>query len=41
MNGIGLAPLPASTGIQTRLCRSDLLVEIELIAMVPPGPTSG
>ena len=26
---IGLDPLPASTGIQARLCRSDLLVEIE------------
>lgn len=31
----GLDPLPASTGIQARLCRSDLLVEIELIAIVP------
>ena len=30
----GLDPLPASTGIQARLCRSDLLVEIEAIAMV-------
>jgi 2-iminobutanoate/2-iminopropanoate deaminase len=29
----GLAPLPASTGIQTRLCREDLLVEIEAIAI--------
>jgi len=29
----GLAPLPASTGIQAKLCRSDLLVEIEAIAM--------
>lgn len=35
MNSIGLDPLPASTGIQARLCRSDLLVEIEAIAMVP------
>jgi len=35
MDGIGLNPLPASTGIQARLCRSDLLVEIEAIAMVP------
>jgi len=33
--GAGLDPLPASTGIQVRLCRSDLLVEIEAIAMVP------
>jgi enamine deaminase RidA (YjgF/YER057c/UK114 family) len=37
MNGIRLDPLPASTGIQARLCRSDLLVEIEAIAMVPKG----
>ena len=27
-------PLPASTGIQARLCRSDLLIEIELFAVV-------
>ncbi len=32
---LGLDPLPASTGIQARLCRSDLLVEIEAVAMVP------
>ncbi len=31
----GLDPLPASTGIQARLCRSDLLIEIEAIAMIP------
>jgi 2-iminobutanoate/2-iminopropanoate deaminase len=30
-----LDPLPASTGIQARLCREDLLVEIEAIAMIP------
>lgn len=29
----GLKPLPASTGIQAILCRPDLLVEIEAIAM--------
>lgn len=29
-----LNPLPASTGIQAILCRSDLLVEIEAIAML-------
>ena len=29
----GLDPLPASTGIQAHLCRSDLLVEIEAIAI--------
>jgi len=29
----GLNPLPASTGIQATLCRPDLLVEIEAIAM--------
>lgn len=31
---LGLDPLPASTGIQARLCREDLLVEIEAIAVV-------
>jgi enamine deaminase RidA (YjgF/YER057c/UK114 family) len=37
MTAIGLDPLPASTGIQARICRSDLLVEIEAIAIVPRG----
>jgi 2-iminobutanoate/2-iminopropanoate deaminase len=32
---LGLDPLPASTGIQARLCREDLLVEIEAIAVMP------
>ncbi len=31
---MGLAPLPASTGIQARLCRSDLLIEIEGFAFL-------
>ena len=31
--GLGLDPLPASTGIEARLCRPELLVEIEAIAM--------
>ena len=31
---LGLDPLPASTGIQARLCREDLLVEIEAIAVI-------
>lgn len=35
---VGLDPLPASTGIQARLCRSDLLVEIEAMALVPEPP---
>lgn len=35
----GLDPLPASTGIQARLCRSDLLVEIQATAIVPPRET--
>ena len=39
MTAIGLDPLPASTGIQARLCRSDLLVEIEAIAVLP-GPSA-
>jgi 2-iminobutanoate/2-iminopropanoate deaminase len=29
----GLNPLPASTGIQAKLCRPELLVEVEVIAM--------
>ena len=33
-----LDPLPASTGIQARLCREDLLVEIEAIAVMPRRP---
>ncbi|MFQ5690736.1 MAG: Rid family hydrolase [Gemmatimonadota bacterium] len=36
---LGLDPLPASTGIQARLCRDDLLVEIEAIAVA--GAKSG
>jgi enamine deaminase RidA (YjgF/YER057c/UK114 family) len=31
----GLDPLPASTGIQAILCRPELLVEIEAIAVLP------
>jgi enamine deaminase RidA (YjgF/YER057c/UK114 family) len=34
-NWLGLDPLPASVGIQARLCRSDLLVEIEAVAVLP------
>jgi enamine deaminase RidA (YjgF/YER057c/UK114 family) len=34
---LGLAPLPASTGIQARLCREELLVEIEAMAILPSG----
>src|ERR1700728_2699432 len=30
----GLDPLPASTGIQAKLCRPELLIEIEAIAML-------
>jgi 2-iminobutanoate/2-iminopropanoate deaminase len=30
---LGLDPYPASTAIQARICRSDLLVEIEAVAM--------
>ena len=33
----GLDPLPASTGIQAILCRPDLLVEMEAIAMFVPA----
>jgi 2-iminobutanoate/2-iminopropanoate deaminase len=31
---LGLDPFPASTGIQARICRSDLLVEIETMAIL-------
>ena len=31
---LGLDPFPASTGVQARICRSDLLVEIEAIAIL-------
>ena len=31
---LGLDPYPASTGIQARICRSDLLVEIEAMAIL-------
>lgn len=32
-----LDPLPASTCIEARICRPELLVEIEAIAMIPKG----
>lgn len=39
---MGLDPLPASVGVQVRLCREDLLVEIEALAVLrktsPPRP---
>lgn len=34
---LGLDPFPASTGIQARICRSDLLVEIEALAILHRG----
>lgn len=34
----GLDPLPASTGIQAKLCRPELLIEIEAIAMLRKPP---
>jgi enamine deaminase RidA (YjgF/YER057c/UK114 family) len=37
---LGLDPLPASTGIQARLCREDLLVEIEAMAVFARQATS-
>jgi 2-iminobutanoate/2-iminopropanoate deaminase len=33
-NWLQLDPLPASVGVQTRLCREDLLVEIEGLAII-------
>ncbi len=38
---LGLNPFPASTGIQARICRSDLLVEIEAMAILYHGPVCG
>lgn len=38
---LGLDPLPASTGIQARLCRDDLLVEMEAIAVAQRGREDG
>jgi enamine deaminase RidA (YjgF/YER057c/UK114 family) len=35
-----LDPLPASTGVQAILCRSDLLIEIEAIAVFRTGSES-
>ena len=32
---MGLDPIPASVGIQMRLCRDDLLIEIEAVAVIP------
>jgi enamine deaminase RidA (YjgF/YER057c/UK114 family) len=37
----GLNPLPASTGIQAILCRPDLLVEIEAIAIFESDRSAG
>ena len=34
---LGVDPLPASTGIQARLCRPELLVEIEAFAVLADG----
>ena len=36
-----LDPLPASTGIQARLCRENLLVEIDAVAICPSNSTKG
>jgi 2-iminobutanoate/2-iminopropanoate deaminase len=36
-HALGLNPFPASTAIQARICRSDLLVEIEAIAILVRG----
>ena len=39
-HALGLDPVPASTGIQARICRSDLLIEIEATAILYQGTTS-
>lgn len=38
---LSVRPVPASTGIQARLCRSDLLIEIEAFAFVADRDRSG
>ena len=40
-NAQGLDPLPASTGIEAKLCRPELLVEIEAIAMFLTAKAAG
>jgi len=40
-NAQGLDPLPASTGIQAHLCRPELLIEIEAIAMFRTEKVAG
>lgn len=37
----GLDPLPASTGVQAKLCRPELLVEMEAIAIFRERPEAG
>jgi len=34
-DSVGLRPYPASTAIEARICRSDLLVEMEAIVILP------
>ena len=36
----GLDPLPASTGVQAILCRADLLIEIEAVAVLYRPPSA-
>jgi enamine deaminase RidA (YjgF/YER057c/UK114 family) len=36
-HALGLDPFPASVGIQARICRSELLVEIEALAVLYHG----
>jgi enamine deaminase RidA (YjgF/YER057c/UK114 family) len=40
-NELHLDPLPASTGVQARLCRPELLVEIEAIVMFQTKDNAG
>jgi enamine deaminase RidA (YjgF/YER057c/UK114 family) len=36
----GLDPLPASTGVEAKLCRPELLVEMEAVAIFPKRPAT-
>jgi 2-iminobutanoate/2-iminopropanoate deaminase len=40
-NEINLDPLPASTGVEAKLCRPDLLVDIDAIAMFQTKGSTG
>jgi enamine deaminase RidA (YjgF/YER057c/UK114 family) len=40
-NEMNIDPLPASTGVEAKLCRPELLVDIDAIAMVQTKGSTG